>query len=96
MSYVNMCLTDWPVDTADTSSDSDWSDGVTMNVEYEVASLSEKENPLGEGSLSSDTDVSCTDFQRNIKDYHFKHIFYIHLTMAFAFNNLIIILSCKF
>jgi hypothetical protein len=29
-----------------------------MDVEYEVASLSEKENPLGDGSLSSDTDVS--------------------------------------
>jgi hypothetical protein len=39
-----------------------------MDVEYEVASLSEKENPLGDGSLSSDTDVSCTNFQRSIKD----------------------------
>jgi hypothetical protein len=29
-----------------------------MDVEYEVASLSEKENPFGDGSLSSDADVS--------------------------------------
>jgi hypothetical protein len=62
-----VCFTDWPKDTTDTSSHSDWSDGVTMDVEYEVASLSEKENPLGDGSLSSDTDVSCTNFQRNMK-----------------------------
>jgi hypothetical protein len=69
--YVIMyvCHTDCAKDTSDTTSHSDWCDGVAMDdVEYEVASLSEKENPLGDGSLSSDTDVSCAYFQRSIKD----------------------------
>jgi hypothetical protein len=35
-----------------------------VDVEYEVASLPEKETPLGDGSLSSDTDVSFTCFQK--------------------------------
>ncbi|PSN34368.1 hypothetical protein C0J52_07824 [Blattella germanica] len=46
--------TDFAKDTTDTTSHSDWSDDINMNVEYEVASLSERENPLGDGSLSSD------------------------------------------
>jgi hypothetical protein len=62
--YVYLCCTDCAKDTSDTTTHSDWSDGVTMEVEYEVASLSEKENPLGDGTLSSDTDVSYT-FQRS-------------------------------
>ncbi|XP_021942717.1 E3 ubiquitin-protein ligase Mdm2-like isoform X2 [Zootermopsis nevadensis] len=52
--------TDYAKDTSDTSSHRDWTDEVTMDVEYEVKSLSEQENPLGDGSLSSDTDdVMC-------------------------------------
>ncbi|XP_069695305.1 E3 ubiquitin-protein ligase Mdm2-like isoform X2 [Periplaneta americana] len=49
--------TDYAKDTSDTTTHSDWSDDFKMRVEYEVASLSEKENPFGDGSLSSDTDV---------------------------------------
>jgi len=37
-----------------------------VDVEYEVASLPEKETPLGDGSLSSDTDVSFTYFQKQL------------------------------
>lgn len=37
-----------------------------MDVEYEVASLPEKETPLGDGSLSSDTDVSFTYVQKQL------------------------------
>ncbi|XP_023719542.2 E3 ubiquitin-protein ligase Mdm2 isoform X2 [Cryptotermes secundus] len=52
--------TDWAKNSSDTTSHSDWSDGIAMAVEYGVASLSEKENPLGDGSLSSDTDdIMC-------------------------------------
>lgn len=50
--------TEYAKDTSDTTTHSDCSNEVTMDVEYEVASLSENENPLGDGSLSSDTDVS--------------------------------------
>jgi hypothetical protein len=64
--YVNFaqvfCYADDAKDTSDTTTHSDWSDEVPVNVEYEVASLSEKENPLGDGSLSSDTDVSLPSF----------------------------------
>lgn len=56
--YFLFCYTDYAKDTSDTTTHSDWSDDFKMRVEYEVASLSEKENPLGDGSLSSDTDVS--------------------------------------
>ena len=38
-----------------------------MDVEYEVASLPEKETPLGDGSPSSDTDVSFTYFQKQLR-----------------------------
>jgi hypothetical protein len=54
------CYADYAKDTSDTTTHSDWSNEVTVDVEYEVASLSEKENPLGDGSLFSDTDVSST------------------------------------
>jgi len=37
-----------------------------VDVEYEVASLPEKETPLGDGSLSSDTEVSFTYFQKQL------------------------------
>jgi hypothetical protein len=67
--YGSLCHIDWAKDTTDTTSHSDWSDGIAMAVEYGVASLSEKENPLGDGSLSSDTDVSYTDFQRSMKNH---------------------------
>jgi hypothetical protein len=67
---VNMpiCHADWAKSTSDTTSHSDWADEISMAVEYGVASLSEKENPLGDGSLSSDTDVSCANFLRSIRD----------------------------
>jgi hypothetical protein len=61
---MSVCHTDWAQDTSDTTTHSDWSGDVAVDVEYEVASLPEKENPLGDGSLSSDTDVSCTYFQK--------------------------------
>jgi hypothetical protein len=63
---VYVCHIDWVTDTSDTSTRSDWSDDVTVDVEYEVASLPEKETPLGDGSLSSDTDVSFTYFQKQL------------------------------
>jgi hypothetical protein len=53
-----VCHTDWAKSTTDTTYHSDSSNGIAMVVEYEVASLSETENPLGDGSLTSDTDVS--------------------------------------
>jgi hypothetical protein len=56
------CYTDSAKDTSDTTTHSDCSNEVTMDVEYEVASLSEQENPIGDDSFSSDTDVSCTKF----------------------------------
>lgn len=67
--YGCVCHADWAKNSSDTTSHSDWSDGIAMAVEYGVASLSEKENPLGNGSLSSDTDVSCTNFQKSMKDH---------------------------
>jgi hypothetical protein len=64
---VYVCHTDWVTDTSDTTTHSDWSGDVTLDVEYEVASLPEKETPLGDGSLSSDTDVSFMYFQKQHK-----------------------------
>ncbi|KAJ9582511.1 hypothetical protein L9F63_003204 [Diploptera punctata] len=50
--------TEYAKDTSDTTTHSDCSseEDFTVKVEYEVESLSEKENPLGNSSLSSDTD----------------------------------------
>ena len=73
-------LTEFAQDTPDTSNhsnDSSSDDDISVRLEYEVASTTEEENPMFDGTSSSDPEVNFSFrflFNTNYLNFHYPYV----------------------